>query len=144
MVENENSICNNNTTQQLMHTPTFSQSNTDQSISLMYLPFHPCLPICSCRGQLLQLAAVMTSHLQRPSSPLTAPTQDAYLFIEPLNNFLTPPPIASQLELRPLYHHSPHCHLSLSNLKYFTSEPYLSRCYLKLLYYHSPHCHLSL
>ena len=29
-----------------------------------------------------------------------------------VKNFLTPP-IASQLELQPLYHHSPHCHLSL-------------------------------
>ena len=34
----------------------------------------------------------------------------------PSSNFPTPP-IASQLELQPLYHHSPRCHLSLSNLK---------------------------
>ena len=35
---------------------------------------------------------------------LSSLTQNAYLFIQPLNNFLTPP-IASQLELQPLYHH---------------------------------------
>ena len=61
VVENENSLCNNKITKQLMHTPTFSQSNTDQSISPMYLPFHPCPSICSCRVKFYgYIAAVMT------------------------------------------------------------------------------------
>ena len=150
VVENENSICNNNTTQQRMHTPTFSQSNKDQSISPMYLPFlyaaagstftvgssddqatskdhlHPSLPPLKM--------LIYSFNLLTISLPLPLLVLKMLIYSFNLLTISLPLPLLvnSNCNLSIITYPIVTSHFQISNN--FTSEPYLSRCCLKLLY----------
>ena len=117
-------------TQQLIQT-TFSQSDTHQSIYPMCLPFYLCPPIYSSQNA-GSTFTVGSSDDQATSKDHLHPLLPSHkTLIYSFNRLILTPPIASQLKLQPLYHHSPHCHLSILLLN--LTSPILSPSLLALI-----------
>ena len=122
----------NMTTQQLMHTPTFSQCDTDQFIYPMYLPFHPCPPIYSSQTA-WSTFTVGSSNDQATSKDHFHPSLPSHKMLIYSFNLLTiflplPLLVNSNCNLSIITHPIVTSHFQISNN--FTSEFYLSPCYL--------------